>query len=976
MWIVYHQTDLQETETKWCLTARKRKVRSTCTAGRSAKEELINPSRRSLHRHSNPFLMIDNGSPPDHKLQPLLPGPTENRSTWKDWGRKIRLLAGYMWPKGNHPLQGLVIFCMTLMGLERAINVYVPIFYKHIVNELTEGAPWHILLRTICIYVTFKFLQGGGAGSTGFVSNMRTFFWIRVQQFTNREIQVNLFRHLHNLSLRWHLGRKTGEVLRSVDRGTSSVNNLLSYIVFSIFPTIADIIIAIVYFTTQFSAWFGLIIFVCMALYLTLTIGITEWRTKFRRDMNTRDNEAKSRALDSLLNFETVKYYNAENYEATRFNDAILKYQVSEWHANASLAFLNQTQNLVIGGGLLAGSLLCAAFVNEKKLYVGDYVLFSTYIIQLYTPLNWFGTYYRMIQTSFIDMENMFELFSEEEEFKDEPGVAELRLTEGLVEFENVHFGYVEGKEVLHDISFTVMPGHTLALVGLSGSGKTTIIRLLFRFYDVWGGCIRIDGQDISKVKQSSVRAHIGVVPQDTVLFNDTIRNNIRYGRVDATNEEVTEAAVTAEIHQRIMSFPDGYETQVGERGLKLSGGEKQRVAIARTILKNPQIILFDEATSSLDSKTERNIQASLAKVCANRTTIVVAHRLSTVVKADQILVLKDGRVIERGRHEDLMNKGGLYTDMWMQQGADRSDAESKRSAYSEPSIKRGAPNELVKQASQPGSAKNTLSTLPVAASAKESTLRAESAASAKESTLRAESAASGKESTLRAASEASRKTHSDVSETGSKSIYGDVLETDKEGVYGDVLETDKEGVYGNVLERGNEGVYGDVLETGNKSIYSNVSERGNKSVYSDASKTASKSASSDVSKAASKSASSDVSKAASKSASSDVSKASSKSASSDVSKASSKSASSDVSKVSSKSASSDVSKAASKSASSDVSKAASKSTYSDVSKAASKSTYSDVSEKSAKSSTSTETPETSSERTSSTASQEADSDV
>ncbi|KAL8183015.1 UNVERIFIED_CONTAM: ATP-binding cassette sub- B member 6, mitochondrial [Gekko kuhli] len=495
------------------------------------------------------------------------------------------------------------------------------------VNELTEGVTWHMLVRTVFIFSTLKFLQGGGAGSTGFVSNLRTFLWIRVQQFTNREVQVKLFRHLHGLSLRWHLGRKTGEVLRSVDRGTSSINNLLSYIVFSIFPTIADIIIAIVYFTSIFSAWFGLIIFVCMVLYLTLTIVITEWRTKYRRDMNTLDNSAKSRALDSLLNFETVKYFNAETYEANRFNDAILKYQVAEWKVNASLGFLNQTQNMVISAGLLVGSLLCANYVSVKRLQVGDYVLFGTYIIQLYTPLNWFGTYYRMIQSSFVDMENMFELFNEEQEVTDEPGSPDLRFMSGRVEFENVHFGYVDGNEILHDVSFTVMPGQTLALVGASGSGKSTIIRLLFRFYDLWGGCIRIDGQDISKVRQTSLRACIGVVPQDIVLFNDTIRENIRYGRVDATNEEVTEAAMTANIHERIVSFPDGYETQVGERGLKLSGGEKQRVAIARTILKNPKIILFDEATSALDTKTERSIHTCLAKVCADRTTIIVAHR-------------------------------------------------------------------------------------------------------------------------------------------------------------------------------------------------------------------------------------------------------------------------------------------------------------------------------------------------------------
>uniref|UniRef100_A0A672LSY8 ATP-binding cassette sub-family B member 6 n=1 Tax=Sinocyclocheilus grahami TaxID=75366 RepID=A0A672LSY8_SINGR len=448
------------------------------------------------------------------------------------------------------------------------------------VNQLTDGSSWKTLATTVCVYGLLKFLQGGGAGASGFVSNMRSFLWIRVQQYTNRMVQVRLFAHLHSLSLRWHLGRRTGDVLRSIDRGTSSINNLLSYIVFSIFPTIADIVIAIVYFISNFNAWFGLIVFVCMTLYLTLTIVITEWRTKYRRDMNTQDNNAKSKAVDSLLNFETVKYYNAEVYEVRRFEDAIMKYQVSEWKTNASLAFLNQTQNLIIGLGLLTGSLLCAYFVTEGKF------------------------------------QDCFGLFQ----------------------------------------------------VGQSGSGKSTIIRLIFRFYDVQGGCIKIDDQDISKVKQSSLRAHIGVVPQDTVLFNDNIRDNIRYGRVTATDQEVEEAATAADIHDKIITFPDGYDTQVGERGLKLSGGEKQRVAIARTILKAPQIILLDEATSSLDTQTERNIQASLAKVCTNRTTIVVAHRLSTVIGADVILVLRDGQIVERGRHEELLAKGGLYSDMWLKQ--------------------------------------------------------------------------------------------------------------------------------------------------------------------------------------------------------------------------------------------------------------------------------------------------------------------
>uniref|UniRef100_A0A1A8DZW1 ATP-binding cassette sub-family B member 6 n=2 Tax=Nothobranchius kadleci TaxID=1051664 RepID=A0A1A8DZW1_NOTKA len=624
-----------------------------------------------------PYMLLINEDERDVENN-LLGRTEENQSTWQGFRKKVRLLVPYMWPRGNIVLQLLVLFCLGLLGAERAINVFVPIYYKNIVNELTSGSSWPTVCSTVVVYVVLKFLQGGGAGSSGFVSNVRTFMWIKVQQFTNRVVQVRLFAHLHALSLRWHLSRKTGEVLRSIDRGTSSINSLLSYIVFSIFPTIADIVISIIFFITNFNAWFGLIIFVCMTLYLTLTVIITEWRTKYRRAMNEQDNAAKAKAVDSLLNFETVKYYNAENYEVRRFEQAIQTYQGSEWQAQASLALLNQTQNLIIGLGLLTGSLLCAYFVTERKLLVGDFVLFGTYIIQLYTPLNWFGTYYRMIQNSFIDMENMFKLFEEEEEVKDEVNAGNLLFKLGKVEFENVYFSYLSGKEILRDVSFTVLPGQTVALVGPSGSGKSTIVRLLFRFYDVHGGCVRIDGQDISKVKQKSLRSHIGVVPQDTVLFNDTIRENIRYGRITASDQEVEEAAAAADIHDKIMTFPDGYDTQVGERGLKLSGGEKQRVAIARTILKAPQIVLLDEATSALDTQTERNIQASLDKVCTNRTTVVVAHRLSTIIGADQILVVSDGRIAERGRHEELLLKGGLYADMWLrQQQAHDSDSSS-----------------------------------------------------------------------------------------------------------------------------------------------------------------------------------------------------------------------------------------------------------------------------------------------------------
>ncbi|XP_075243615.1 ATP-binding cassette sub-family B member 6-like isoform X2 [Convolutriloba macropyga] len=484
-----------------------------------------------------------------------------------------------------------------------------------------------------------------------------------------RATMVDIVAHLHSLSLRWHTGRKTGEVLGVIDRGNNSVNTLLSYILFTILPTFADIFIAIGYFVFAFNLYFGLMVFLCMAFYIGATVLVSEWRTKYKRETNKLDNQTRTKAVDSLLNFETVKYYGAEAYEVNRYRSSLLDYQREQWKFQASLQLLNFIQVIIVNMGLLGGCILCAYYIVYEDEPVGTFVLYSTYMLQLYGPLNFLGIWYRVIQQSFIDMENMLDLFMEPREVTDAENCTELTLRGGEVEFKNVSFHYTPEKPILKNVSFKVPAGSTVAVVGPSGSGKSTLIRLLFRFYDIQGGLITIDGQDISKVSQSSLRRNIGVVPQDTVLFNDTIKYNIQYGRPTAEDSEVIESAERADIHERIRDFPLGYETVVGERGLKLSGGEKQRVAIARTVLKAPRMVLLDEATSALDTQTERNIQSALNDVIKHRTTLVVAHRLSTVVDADIILVLKDGVIVERGTHHELLSQSeSVYCDMWNQQ--------------------------------------------------------------------------------------------------------------------------------------------------------------------------------------------------------------------------------------------------------------------------------------------------------------------
>ncbi|RIB18679.1 hypothetical protein C2G38_2085056 [Gigaspora rosea] len=587
-----------------------------------------------------------------------------------DFYDKMLRLLPFLWPKKKPFLQFLVFICFGLLIIGRVVNVLVPKQLKVITDELTgENVrfPWDAIL----IYAFLRFLQSG----VGLIQAAQNYLWIPIGQYTTREISVQMFEHLHGLSLSYHINRKTGEVLRVMDRGTSSIISLLNQILFQIFPVIVDIVVAVAFFVIEFGWVFGLIVFITMFLYILATICITEWRTKFRREMIELDNDSRAKAVDSLLNFETVKYYNAERFEVQRYDDAIKKYQIADYKVSSSLNLLNLSQNLVITVGMLTGCLLCAYKVTEHIFTVGDFILFVTYISQLYSPLNFFGTYYRMIQQNFVDMEKMLDLFKEQQSVQDVPGAPDLKVTEGAVVFENVGFAYDPRNPALKNISFSIPKGKTVALVGPSGGGKSTILRLLFRFYDVGSGRILIDGQDIRLVKQESLRRNIGVVPQDTVLFNDTIFYNIHYGNIKASEDDVYKAAKAAQIHDRIKTFPDDYQTRVGERGLRLSGGEKQRVAIARTILKDPAIILLDEATSALDTTTERQIQHALANITKDRTTLVIAHRLSTIINADLILCIKDGQVAEQGTHDELIqNTEGVYYEMWQKQLRDETD--------------------------------------------------------------------------------------------------------------------------------------------------------------------------------------------------------------------------------------------------------------------------------------------------------------
>ena len=575
----------------------------------------------------------------------------------------LRTLFPYLWPPGKTGLKLRVVAALLCLFAAKAATVYVPLLYKQAVDELGKGAPGTVTvpLGLILAYGTARVLSL-------LFSELRDAIFARVGQHAIRSVGLQIFRHLHGLALRFHLARQTGGLNRAIERGTKGIQTLLSFLLFNILPTFFEISLVCIVLWKMFDGWLALATGATVVLYMAYTLAVTEWRAKFRRQMNETDSEANTKAIESLLNYETVKYFGNEEHEARRYDASLTRYERAAVRSQVSLSILNVGQALIISTGLTLVMWMAANGIAEGRYTLGDFVLVNTYLLQLYTPLSFFGFIYREIKQALIDMERKFELLGQDREVADRPEATPLQVSGGAVEFRDVHFGYDPRRAILKGVSFSIPAGKTVAVVGTSGAGKSTIARLLFRFYDTDSGAILIDGQDVRDVTQASVRAAIGVVPQDTVLFNDTIRYNIGYGRPGATDAEIEAAARLAHIHDLILTMPDGYGTMVGERGLKLSGGEKQRVAIARTILKNPAIFLFDEATSALDTHTEREIQANLREVSQGRSTLIIAHRLSTVADADEIIVLADGRIVERGRHPQLLAQAGIYAGMWARQ--------------------------------------------------------------------------------------------------------------------------------------------------------------------------------------------------------------------------------------------------------------------------------------------------------------------